>query len=72
MKAIALNDDGAVREFAMNDKCAAGTARFYEAMSRTFEMSLISFSGNSGAARFPGCGGMCSGFCFVLQKLLPS
>ena len=44
MKAIALNDNGTVREFAMNDKCAAGTGRFYEAMSRTFEMSLEAFS----------------------------
>ena len=44
MKAIALDDDGTVREFAMNDKCAAGTGRFYEAMSRTFEMSLEDFS----------------------------
>jgi predicted CoA-substrate-specific enzyme activase len=44
MKAIALNDNGTVREFAMNDKCAAGTGRFFEAMSRTFEMSLEAFS----------------------------
>jgi len=51
MKAIALNDDGSVREFAMNDKCAAGTGRFYEAMSRTFEMSLEAFSDLSLRAR---------------------
>jgi len=44
MKAIALNEDGSVREFAMNDKCAAGTGRFYEAMCRTFEMDLETFS----------------------------
>jgi len=43
-KAIAVNEDGSVREFAMNDKCAAGTGRFYEAMSRTFDMSLEEFS----------------------------
>jgi len=51
MKAIALNDDGSVREFAMNDKCAAGTGRFYEAMSRTFEMGLEAFSDLSLQAR---------------------
>ncbi len=51
MKAIALNEDGSVREFAMNDKCAAGTGRFYEAMSRTFEMSLEAFSELSLRAR---------------------
>jgi len=44
VKAIAVNDDGTVREFAMNDKCAAGTGRFYEAMSRTFDMDLEEFS----------------------------
>lgn len=44
MKAISLNDDGSVREFAMNDKCAAGTGRFFEAMSRTFNISLDEFS----------------------------
>lgn len=44
VKAIAVNGDGTVREFAMNDKCAAGTGRFFEAMSRTFDMSLEEFS----------------------------
>ena len=44
VKAIAVNEDGSVREFAMNDKCAAGTGRFFEAMSRTFDMSLEEFS----------------------------
>jgi predicted CoA-substrate-specific enzyme activase len=44
MKAIAVADDGSVREFAMNDKCAAGTGRFFEAMSRIFRMDLDAFS----------------------------
>ncbi len=44
MKAISLNGDGTVREFAMNDKCAAGTGRFFEAMSRTFQLDLEEFS----------------------------
>lgn len=44
MKAIAVADDGTVREFAMNDKCAAGTGRFFEAMSRIFRMDLDAFS----------------------------
>ena len=30
--------------FAMNDKCSAGTGRFFEAMARSFEMSLPEFS----------------------------
>ncbi|MTD41842.1 hypothetical protein GIX45_25130 [Erwinia sp. CPCC 100877] len=31
-KAIALNDKGAVMDFNMNDRCAAGTGRFVEVM----------------------------------------
>ena len=44
VKAISLNDNGSVLEFAMNDKCAAGTGRFFEAMSRIFRMDLGTFS----------------------------
>ena len=44
VKAISLNDDGSVREFVMNDKCAAGTGRFFEAMGRIFRMELEEFS----------------------------
>ena len=44
MKGISLNSDGSVLEFAMNDKCAAGTGRFFEAMSRIFRMELDEFS----------------------------
>jgi len=44
VKAISLNADGSVLEFAMNDKCAAGTGRFFEAMSRIFRMNLDDFS----------------------------
>jgi (R)-2-hydroxyacyl-CoA dehydratese activating ATPase len=44
VKTIALNGDGSVLEFAMNDKCAAGTGRFFEAMSRIFRMNLDEFS----------------------------
>ena len=44
VKAISLNGDGSVLEFAMNDKCAAGTGRFFEAMSRIFRMDLDRFS----------------------------
>ncbi len=44
VKAIALDGSGSVLEFAMNDKCAAGTGRFFEAMSRIFHMELDEFS----------------------------
>jgi predicted CoA-substrate-specific enzyme activase len=51
VKAIGLHPEGAVREFAMNDKCAAGTGRFYEAMSRIFQVDLEELSNLSLKAR---------------------
>lgn len=50
VKAI-IDIGGTVKNFAMNDKCAAGTGRFYEAMARSFEMSLPEFSNLSLTAR---------------------
>ena len=44
VKGISIDADGTVKNFAMNDKCAAGTGRFYEAMARSFEMTLPEFS----------------------------
>ncbi|MFZ5569755.1 MAG: acyl-CoA dehydratase activase [Thermodesulfobacteriota bacterium] len=44
VKGIALDETGGVTEFAMNDKCAAGTGRFLEMMSRIFRMDLEEFS----------------------------
>lgn len=39
-KAIRLDENGEVADFAMNDKCAAGTGRFLEAMARTLEVGI--------------------------------
>jgi predicted CoA-substrate-specific enzyme activase len=39
-KAILLDGEGRVAEFAMNDKCAAGTGRFLEAMARALQVEL--------------------------------
>ncbi len=44
VKGIAIDTDGTVKNFAMNDKCAAGTGRFFEAMANAFEVSLSEFS----------------------------
>lgn len=44
VKGISIDTDGTVQSFAMNDKCAAGTGRFFEAMARAFECSLDEFS----------------------------
>ena len=43
-KVIRLDETGAVVNFVMNDKCAAGTGRFLEMMARTMEMSLDKMS----------------------------
>ena len=48
---ISIARVGTVKNFAMNDKCAAGTGRFYEAMARSFEMSLPEFSNLSLTAK---------------------
>jgi len=42
-KVILLNDNGRVSDFAMNDKCAAGTGRFLEVMARALEIELKHF-----------------------------
>ena len=43
-KVIRLDKNGAVVNFVMNDKCAAGTGRFLEMMARTMEMNLDEMS----------------------------
>ncbi len=39
-KAIRLGPHGRVADFAMNDKCAAGTGRFLEVMARALEVDV--------------------------------
>jgi (R)-2-hydroxyacyl-CoA dehydratese activating ATPase len=39
-KIITFDADGMVRDFAMNDRCAAGTGRFLEVMARVLELDL--------------------------------
>jgi len=51
VKGISVDSDGTVKTFAMNDKCAAGTGRFFEAMARAFEMSIDEFSNLSLSAK---------------------
>ena len=43
-KVIRLDENGAVANFVMNDKCAAGTGRFLEMMARTLGLSLEEMS----------------------------
>ncbi len=39
-KAILLSEEGMVQDFAMNDKCAAGTGRFLEVMANAMDVKL--------------------------------
>jgi len=43
-KAMLLGGDGRVVDFAMNDKCAAGTGRFLEAMARALQVDIDEMS----------------------------
>lgn len=40
LKIITLDDEGHIKNFAMNDKCAAGTGRFLEMTSRNLEVEV--------------------------------
>lgn len=42
-KVIALNEDGDVEDFRMNEKCAAGTGRFLEMLAKKLEMEYEEF-----------------------------
>ena len=46
VKIIRLSDEGAVTDFKMNDKCAAGTGRFFEMAARILDAPLESFATN--------------------------
>ena len=52
-KAIIVDENGGVKDFAMNDKCAAGTGRFLEVMARALEVDINDFGGVSLKADMP-------------------
>jgi predicted CoA-substrate-specific enzyme activase len=43
IKVLKLSEDGRVLDFRMNDKCAAGTGRFFELASRLLDTPLENF-----------------------------
>jgi predicted CoA-substrate-specific enzyme activase len=49
-KFIALEDGGRVRDFAMNDRCAAGSGRFLEVVATRLEVDLATLGELSRAA----------------------
>jgi predicted CoA-substrate-specific enzyme activase len=52
-KAMALDEKGKVKNFVMNDKCAAGTGRFLEVMARALEVNLDEFGAMSLQSKLP-------------------
>jgi predicted CoA-substrate-specific enzyme activase len=52
-KALIINKEGKVKDFIMNDKCAAGTGRFLEVMARALESDLDTFGDLSLNAEIP-------------------
>jgi predicted CoA-substrate-specific enzyme activase len=63
-KVIRLDRAGELSDFVMNDKCASGTGRFLEAMSRTLGVPLDRLGSLALAARAPvKLSARCSIFC---------
>lgn len=52
-KVIVLSNNGKVIEFAMNDRCAAGTGRFFEGMARVLACGLEGISSPSNVSETP-------------------
>ncbi len=52
-KAIALNESGTINDFAMNDKCAAGTGRFLEVMAKALDVDMNCFGQLSAKSNQP-------------------
>lgn len=50
-KVILMGDNGRVLDFAMNDKCAAGTGRFLEVMAQALEVELENLAELSSQAK---------------------
>jgi len=62
-KVIRLNERGEVQDFAMNDKCAAGTGRFLEVMAHALEVDLSEMASISErASRSAPISSMCTVF----------
>ncbi|MCC6486164.1 MAG: 2-hydroxyglutaryl-CoA dehydratase [Candidatus Hydrogenedentes bacterium] len=52
-KCIRLNGDGTVRDFAMNDRCAAGTGRFLEVVAARLGVTLDALGALAKHAKSP-------------------
>ncbi len=64
-KVIHLDENGNVRDFAMNDRCAAGTGRFLEATARQLALPIESLGEAAGRATVPSA---ISSMCVVFAE----
>ena len=64
-KLVWLGEDGAVGDFAMNDRCAAGTGRFLEVLAVRLGVRLASLGDLAGRSRSPA---MISSMCVVFAE----
>ncbi|WP_294446541.1 acyl-CoA dehydratase activase [uncultured Mailhella sp.] len=61
-KAIAVDADGSVQDFVMNDKCAAGTGRFLQVLSGILGMDVQALDEAAGRGRPADISSMCAVF----------
>lgn len=61
-KVILLGEDGSVEDFAMNDKCAAGTGRFLQMMSHVLDYDIGDFGAVDPWGEFQPISSMCAVF----------
>jgi predicted CoA-substrate-specific enzyme activase len=52
-KLLRLDGDGSVRDFAMNDRCAAGTGRFLEIVAQRLDLDLAGLGAVAGRSNKP-------------------
>ena len=64
-KAIILGDYGLVTDFAMNDRCAAGSGKFLEYLAMTMELPIAEFAELAYSSRNPV---MISSICTVFAE----
>lgn len=62
-KAIAIGKDGLLDRFAINDRCASGTGRFFDVLSRALEVEITEISDlASSSTEDAEVSGMCATF----------
>jgi predicted CoA-substrate-specific enzyme activase len=64
-KLIQLDEQGVVRDFVMNDRCAAGTGKFLEVTARQLEMDVLDLGKFAGQADEPAA---ISSMCVVFAE----